>query len=101
VLARFQLTRWISYDLLEFTANIAMFLPVGLLFLLLAGRRHWWLALAGGVVLSGVIEFTQLFLPARFSDLRDILANSLGALLGVAIGRLVTAGHTTSGTLEE
>jgi glycopeptide antibiotics resistance protein len=101
-LARSDLTRWITYDLVEFTANVAMFVPAGLLFLLLAGRRHWWLALACGVALTCAIEFTQLFLPARFSDVRDILANSLGALVGVAIGLLVTRpGTTASGRLEE
>ncbi|GAB3030886.1 hypothetical protein GCM10027052_04070 [Parafrigoribacterium mesophilum] len=102
VLARSDLTRWITYDLLEFTANIAMFVPAGLLFLLLAGRRRWWLALTGGVALTCAIEFTQLFLPNRFSDVRDILANSLGTLVGVAIALLATrSGTATSGRLEE
>ena len=66
---------------MEFTANIAMFVPVGLLFLLLVGRRRWWLALAGGVALTCAIEFAQIFLPGRFSDVRDILANSLARCL--------------------
>lgn len=101
VLAQFDLTRWITYDLVEFTANIAMFVPAGLLFLLLVGRRQWWLALAGGVLLTCAIEVTQLFLPGRFADLRDILANSLGAALGVIAGVLLTRHRTTtSGTLE-
>lgn len=94
VLAQFDLTRWITYDLVEFTANIAMFVPVGLLFLLLAGRRRWWLALAAGVALTCAIEFTQLFLPGRFSDVRDILANSLGALLGVIVGLMLRRAGT-------
>ncbi|MEO9014047.1 MAG: VanZ family protein [Terrimesophilobacter sp.] len=99
VLARSDLTRWIGYDLVEFTANIAMFMPVGLSFLLLASR--WWLALAAGVALTCTIEFTQLFLPGRVSDARDILANSLGALLGVIIGLMLRrSGATTSGRLE-
>lgn len=106
VLRGSELTRWITYDLVEFTANIAMFVPVGLLFLLLLGRRRWWLALAGGVALTCAIEFTQLFLPGRFSDVRDILANSLGALLGVIVAMVIVAvlrraGATGSGRLEE
>jgi glycopeptide antibiotics resistance protein len=102
VLAGTDFTRWITYDLVEFTANIAMFVPVGLLFLLLVGRRRWWLALAGGVALTCAIEFTQLFLPGRFSDVRDILANSLGALLGVVVALLLRpAGTAMTGTLEE
>jgi glycopeptide antibiotics resistance protein len=102
VLAQFDLTRWITYDLVEFTANIAMFVPVGLLFLLLVGRRRWWLALGGGVALTCAIEFTQLFLPGRFSDVRDIVANSLGALLGVIVGLILRRVSTAvTGRLEE
>lgn len=102
VLARSDLTRWITYDLVEFTANIAMFVPVGLLFLLLVGPRRWWLALAGGVALTCAIEFAQIFLPGRFSDVRDILANSVGALLGVGLGLMLRRADTTAtGRLEE
>ena len=54
------------------------------------------------MALTCAIEFTQLFLPGRFSDVRDILANSLGALLGVIVGLMLRrAGTTISGTLEE
>ena len=70
----------ISYDALEFTANVGMFVPIGALVAALG--RHWWIALAVGIALTCGIEFVQLFLPARFPDVRDILANSLGALLG-------------------
>lgn len=83
------LTAWITYDLVEFLANIAMFVPIGCVFLLLLGRRRWWLALLLGIVLTCVIEFTQQFLPTRVSDVRDIIANSLGALIGVVIGLLI------------
>ena len=70
----------ISYDALEFTANVGMFVPIGALVAALG--RHWWIAFAVGIALTCGIEFVQLFLPARFPDVRDILANSLGALLG-------------------
>ena len=70
----------ISYDALEFTANVGMFVPIGALVAALG--RHWWIALAVGIALTCGIEFVQLFLPARFPDVRDILANSLGTLLG-------------------
>ena len=80
----------IGYDTLEFVANIGMFVPIGILITLLAG--HWWLALAAGVALTCGIEFTQQFLPARFTEVRDLLANSLGAAIGalavVAVARL-------------
>lgn len=71
----------ISYDGLEFTANIGMFVPIGALVAILS--RHWWVGLVVGVALTCGIEFAQQFLPARFPDTRDLLANSLGALIGV------------------
>ena len=80
----------ITYSSLEFLANVAMFVPVGLFFLLLLGRRRWWLAIVLGVLLTCGIEFTQLFLPGRVSDVRDILSNSVGAFVGVIIALIVT-----------
>jgi glycopeptide antibiotics resistance protein len=90
LLGRFPLTDWVTYSLLEFWANVAMFVPVGLFFVLLLGRRRWWLAIALGVLLTCAIEFVQMFLPDRVSDPRDILANSVGALVGVVVAVVVT-----------
>jgi len=87
--------RWVSYDLVEFVANILLFVPVGALFVLLLGRRRWWLASLLGVALSGVIEFAQLFLRHRVADPRDIVANSLGAIVGVVLVLAVSAWSTS------
>jgi len=83
-------TSWITYPTIEFTANVLMFVPIGLFLLLLFGRRLWWLAVIMGVLLSAAIEFTQLFLPGRVSDVRDLASNSLGALIGVLVALVVT-----------
>jgi glycopeptide antibiotics resistance protein len=80
----------VTYSSLEFAANVAMFVPVGLFFLLLLGRRRWWLAILLGIGLTCAIEFTQLFLPGRVSDPRDVLSNSVGAFVGVMIALIVT-----------
>lgn len=88
--ARHSLTDWITYSRLEFWSNVAMFVPVGLFFLLLLGRRRWWLAIVLGVLLTCGIEFVQQFLPDRVSDPRDILANSVGAFVGVVAALIVT-----------
>jgi VanZ family protein len=46
------------------------------------GRWQRALVVVGGAVLYGLgIECTQYFLPERVFDLRDIVANTLGALL--------------------
>jgi glycopeptide antibiotics resistance protein len=90
VLGRHDATDWVTYNGLEFTANIAMFVPVGLFFLLLLGRSYWFVAIFAGVVLTFAIETAQIFLPARVSDPRDLMSNSIGALIGVVAALIVT-----------
>ncbi|NYJ19964.1 glycopeptide antibiotics resistance protein [Leifsonia psychrotolerans] len=95
-------TAWISYSLVEFLANIAMFAPLGLLIALLSGARRWWAAILFGFAVSCMIEFSQLFLPTRVSDLRDIIANTLGTALGVGIAWLITQHmHAHSGVMRK
>ena len=80
---------WVDYAVAEFSANVLLFVPMGLLFTLVLGRWRWWLAVAIGVVATLTIEFVQLFLPARFSTASDLIANTLGTLLGVGIAFLL------------
>ena len=89
--SRHDATDWITYGRVEFAANIAMFIPIGVFLLLLFGRRLWWLAIALGLLLTGSIEFTQQFLPTRYPDVRDLVANGGGAVLGVLLGLILTA----------
>ncbi|MET4640121.1 glycopeptide antibiotics resistance protein [Mycetocola sp. 2940] len=88
---RHEATDWITYTGLEFTANIGMFLPIGLFLVLLFGRRLWWLAMSLGFGLTVAIETAQIFLPTRVSDPRDVVANTCGAVLGVLVGLVLTA----------
>lgn len=72
----------------EFVANVAMFVPFGLLVPLAVGSlraRVCVLTLAAGFVLSLMIEVAQLAIPGRVSDPRDLVANTLGASLGVIL----------------
>ena len=77
----------------EFVANVILFTPWGVLAVLLLGARRWWLALATGVAFSLLIEIAQIS-SARISDPRDLIANTAGAVLGVAIGMLIHARST-------
>ncbi|MDP9028016.1 MAG: VanZ family protein [Actinomycetota bacterium] len=90
IFRRHSTTAWITCPTIEFTATVLMFVLVGLFLLLLLGRRLWWLAVVMGALLSSLIEFTQLFLPGRVSDVRDLMSNSLGALFGVLLALVVT-----------
>lgn len=84
-------TDWITFNGLEFAANVLLFAPFGLFFVLLLGRARWWLAILLGVVLTLGIEFAQQFIPNRVSDPRDILSNSIGAILGTLAALVLTA----------
>lgn len=85
-------TRWIDYADVEFAANIAMFFPVGMFFVLLIGRGKWWLAMLLGFALSVAIEVAQLFIfTTRVADIRDVASNSWGAVLGALAVFILTA----------
>jgi len=81
----------------EFGANIALFVPLGLLGALLAPRRLWWAVLLGLVAVSISIELVQAWgLPYRRASVRDVLGNSAGAALGVGLSLLVPRRSTAS-----
>lgn len=79
---------WESLDFtrLEILANVLVFVPVGILAFVLLPRRVWLLALLVGPLLSVAIETAQrVALPHRAATVTDVVANSAGALLGVAL----------------
>jgi len=81
---------WLTYDRAEYLANVALFVPVGLFLLLLFGTRFWWLAVAAALAMTSLIETVQRSIPGRVSDERDIAANTLGAVVGVALALVLT-----------
>jgi glycopeptide antibiotics resistance protein len=73
---------WISFNKIEFGANIVMFVPIGL-FGALALPAPRWLIVPAAIMGSLAIEITQASgLPQRVGTPRDVIANSLGALIG-------------------
>ena len=81
---------WLTVHRAEFLANIAMFVPVGLFLLLLFGSRFWWLAVLVAVAMTSSIETVQRFIPGRVPDDRDIAANTMGAVIGILLGLVLT-----------
>jgi glycopeptide antibiotics resistance protein len=79
-----------DYDRLEFLANIALFVPIGMFLLLLFGAGGWWLAAIGSFAMTAVIETLQQGIPGRVSDDRDLMANAIGALIGIVIALVLT-----------
>lgn len=83
---------WVDYDLIDFLANVGFFVPVGFLAGMLLPQRIWWLAIPAGGLLSAAIEFGQyVFLPDRYASWTDVLANTIGALLGALLARALRA----------
>jgi glycopeptide antibiotics resistance protein len=104
VLARLQRSPhlgWLTYDRAEYLANVALFVPVGLFLLLLFGTRYWWLSVAAALAMTSLIETAQRSIPGRVSDDRDIASNTLGAVLGVVVGLVLTFPSTLRRWLDE
>ena len=77
---------FITYARVEFSANVVLFVPLGLLLALLFGARWWWCAILLCVALSSAIELSQLaFLPERLASLGDVIANSSGGVIGALL----------------
>lgn len=74
-----------TYTVLEILANVALFVPFGVLALTAFRGMKVWSATAAGLATSGLIEGVQLFLPTRFSTVSDLIANTAGALIGALV----------------
>ena len=71
-------------DLLaENIMNVVVFIPVGLILgLLLKVKGSWLIALMTGLAISVTIEALQFFLMRGFSEVDDVMHNTLGCILG-------------------
>ncbi|WP_209676685.1 VanZ family protein [Arthrobacter stackebrandtii] len=90
----------IGYNQVEFSANVAMFIPMGII--AAAYFKNVLLGALAGAFASSLIELSQaLFLPARYASGLDVVANTLGAAIGAAAYCLFVAAYTgrmTAGT---
>ena len=92
VLHRNGIPFWFGYNKLEFSANILMFVPLSFLIALVLPTKTWWLSLIICPTFSIGIELTQaVALSARFATLIDVIANSIGALIGIFLAVLLRA----------
>ena len=79
-------TSWITFGVVEFGANVAMFVPLGVIAVLWFGVRGWWTAPLIGAGLSLAIETIQaVALDTRVPDVRDLVANTGGAIIGMLL----------------
>ncbi|WEK62324.1 MAG: VanZ family protein [Candidatus Microbacterium colombiense] len=82
VSAHFGIALSTSYTLFEFLANIALFVPFGLLVAAAWPRTSPWLIILFGYATSATIELVQSLLPSRFPTISDVIANTIGTVIG-------------------
>ncbi len=83
-----------SYDrpdlLVENIMNVAVFIPVGLLLgSLLKVKGSWLMTLIIGLGISMMVEALQFFFMKGFSELDDVMHNTLGCVVGYMIFAIV------------
>jgi glycopeptide antibiotics resistance protein len=82
-------------DRVEFLCNVAILVPATALGSLLWRAASWRDWTAYGFVFAGAIEVVQgLLLPARSATYVDVVANTLGALVGALLVAAVTLTHS-------
>ena len=80
----------VDVPVVEAAANVVMFVPFGVL-VPLAARWGPAATVLAGALFSTQIELSQLaFFPSRVATVQDVVMNTAGAVLGVALLRLTS-----------
>ena len=85
-LYRHGIPRWFNYTFVEASANVALFVPVGVVSSLAFPSWPWWKIGAFGLLISCCMELGQLlFLHDRFPSPVDLMTNTSGAVIGALL----------------
>lgn len=77
---------WVNYRLIEFSANILLFAPLGVLLAAVLKPKRWWIAVTIGFAVSVGLEAGQfVLLSERYPSGWDLLANTAGAFIGALL----------------
>jgi glycopeptide antibiotics resistance protein len=72
-----------GYEVVQFSANVVLFMPLGALVLLVWRRAGVVYATLAGATVSTLVELLQhLVRPERIASVQDVLANTIGAAAG-------------------
>ena len=75
-----------GYEVVQFAANILLFVPFGALVLLMWHRAGVVHATVAGAAAAALIELLQfLARPERLASVQDVVANTLGAAVGAGV----------------
>ena len=84
VLAGLGAPGWMSEPVVEFVANVALFVPLSFLGSLIV--PGWWRWVLTGFALTVGIELFQLMaLSGRSARVSDVVSNSIGAVIGASV----------------
>jgi glycopeptide antibiotics resistance protein len=82
-----RLPDWFDYEFVEYASHTALFIPVGILVVVAAGRRLAWLAVLAALALGAAVEYAPLLADrGHVTSSVDLALNELGVLVGAAIG---------------
>lgn len=74
---------WVDKDAVEVVTNVLLFVPLSYLGATFRPHWGWWHWLVAGFAVTFVVELVQaVFLPDRTPDPVDMVANTVGALVG-------------------
>lgn len=88
----------VGYPVLEFLANIALFVPLGALLAWGWPRLRWSIISLMGFATTVTIECVQWGIPSRFPAISDIVSNTLGTMIGAGFVALVAAALSRRGS---
>ena len=78
-----------EFDVVSYLLNVVLFVPLGFLLpLIWENKNSPWKILLAGLSFSLLIELSQL-LNVRNTDIDDLLLNTLGAVIGFGLFRLL------------
>ncbi|WP_082499703.1 VanZ family protein [Arthrobacter sp. Leaf145] len=87
---------WLSYTFVEASANVVLFVPLGLIFAVTFRSQAWWKLACLASLASITLELGQLlFLAARFASILDVVTNTSGAVIGIAAARTASKRRTS------
>lgn len=92
-LRRYGLPSSIDIAAVDAITHVALFIPVGMLAVVVLGRRLVWAAMLAGVVAGVATELGQsAILGIGVLERRDIALNTLGSIIGAGVGYVVLVG---------
>jgi glycopeptide antibiotics resistance protein len=82
---------------LEIIMNVVVFVPVGMLLPCAFRSMTWWKVVLIGGGISTIIELLQLLYKRGFSEVDDVMHNTIGCLMGYGIYSLARYGYERMG----